>query len=226
MTTSVSVKTENARLYIRKGYSNPKIGITPGMDVGHLYHVDNNLSELIAIAAYLGLSPKWIQNKPASVSHYDIYGLPLKTARKIIKVVAKEELIGDIHRIEDAIKHDLEKIQKESIQEYINSEPILVNIGYKSFFSRSKGRAKNSAGQVIIKDGKAKRLPRKVWKEVELYRYIGKGWHGEKHFPFDTILTEVTGNRMDLKLEEWGDTFKHYIKDHCTPKGGKNQKLV
>jgi hypothetical protein len=31
---------------------------------------------------------------------------------------------------------------------------------------------------------------------------------------------------LDLKMEEWGDKFKWYIKEHCNPKGGKSKGII
>lgn len=203
MTTATSVKKENARLNIFKGVVNKEKGINPNMEVGHLYHCKNDVDELAALGALIGLNPNWMQNKMNGLAHYDLWGVPLKKAKMMFRIVTHEEIIEDLTRIGESVKKELDSLKLSVLTEYRDNDFIIKNIGYVSFASKSKGRG---------------RL-RKGLKEVELYRYSGGGWHIEGKSKFDEIASEITSGRVD------GDALMWWVKEHCDHKGGKNKGI-
>jgi hypothetical protein len=212
--TTATVNRGNARLRIYKGITNAKLGITPDVEVARLYQCENNIEELMALGQLVGLSPSWIQNRRKGVAYFDLWGTPLKNAKKLFKVVTREEASQDIARIEAAYERDIANIKKEVAAEYRNTASILKNVGFASFFSKSKGRRKEGKH-------KGEQRPRKIWKDIELYRYCGGGWHTEKKFPFDEIVTEASGGLLDD-----ADGFLWWVKEHCDRKGGKSKSFI
>ena len=216
-----AVNKENARLRIFKGVINKKQGITPDMEVGHLYHYKNDIDELAYLGALIGLNPQWIQNRLTGLAHFDLWGSPLAKARKLFKIVAKDEAEADILRFAAQVDEARNEIRREVKAEFERGHPVLQTIGYVHFASRSKGRSKGKGRKRLLP---GKFYPRRVWKDVELYRYCGSGFRTEKHFPFDTIVTEVTENYAGVADD--GDSLKMYIKENCNPRGGKDGNMM
>lgn len=222
MTTATKLNKGNIRVYIRKGYSDKRYGITPNMEVGFIYHVDNKVEELEEVSWLIGINQGWIQDKVVGMAYYLVWGGPLKSARKLFKCVARDEVVKDNGRIIDSIRDELKTIEAEVKKEWLKNEPIINDIGYVHFFSRSKGRRFIKSKNVWV------RRPRTVWREIDLFRYCGGGWHIEKKFPFDEIVDEVTEGRADLLPPgplgvdggKYADDLVEYVKAHCNKKGG------
>lgn len=207
MVTENRVDKSSARLFIRKGYENKKLGITPDMEVGFLYHYKNDLDELGEIGKCLWLSPSWIQARLKGLAHYELWGAPLKEARKLFRVVTREELHQDYDRLLLEYKEAMEEIEQEVKLEDL----IVTNLGHVSFVSKSKGRGRR----------------RRNWKEVELFRFAGGDRKGEWHTPRHARLDEMTEimNKQMLESPISGDDLMWWAKQHCNRNGGKQKGI-
>lgn len=92
---------------------------------------------------------------------------------------------------------DKERMEAEVLVEFAQTDPVIRNVGYVNFLSRSKGRGRK----------------RRKWLEVELFRYQ-LGWHLSHKFAFDEIADELIDEVMDA------DEFRHYVQQHCLPDKG------
>lgn len=84
--------------------------------------------------------------------------------------------------------------------ELMASDPVVGNVGYRSFVSRSKG----------WRNGR--RRIRKRLKQVELIRYMD-GWHYPQHSKLDEVATEIRCHMGD-------DDLLWYIRRHCGTQAG------
>ena len=96
---------------------------------------------------------------------------------------------------QDAVEY-YQSVERECKEEVRAADPVVTNIGYRSFTSRSKG----------IRNGK--RRVRRSWKEVELIRYRS-GWHYPHRSRLDEVATEVTKGQLG------DDALLCYIREHC-----------
>lgn len=213
MTSATSVNKENARLRIFKGRSDKKLGITPDMEIGHLYHYNNEREELSEFGKLIGLSPSWMQNRWEGLAHYDLWGAPLIKARKLFKVVTIEEVYQDMGRLGEEVEEYNKQIERGALADYRRDDLVLTNIGFVSFASKSKGRSRGRGKP------RGKMRLRRVWKDIELYRVCGTGWHTEKCVRFDEQAREITKSRMS------GDELMWWVKEHCDRRGGKNKGI-
>lgn len=94
------------------------------------------------------------------------------------------------------------RVEAEVLAELAQTDPVIRNVGYVNFVSRSKGKGRR----------------RRNWTEVELFRYQ-TGWHLPHKFAFDIIADELIGETMDA------DEFKHYVQRHCLPDKGSMRPL-
>src|SRR4030042_753368 len=90
MVTEIGNK-DNARLRVFRAIADANLGITPGMERGHLYHHLNDSDELALIGRMLGLNPLWMKNRGKGLAHYDLWGAPLERAKRLFKIVTGEE---------------------------------------------------------------------------------------------------------------------------------------
>lgn len=91
----------------------------------------------------------------------------------------------------ELIRDHYKKEHASAIQDALENDTVVKNIGYKSFFSRSMGRGRK----------------RKVWKDIELFHYKD-GWHTATKFEFDVVAQEVAPHMDD-------DAFLEYIRKWC-----------
>lgn len=82
------------KLHLFTGFENKDLGITPDMEVGHLYSDDDNKGELVDAAVGCGLNSGYIQS--ASLVHFDLWGKPLERAKKRFRIVSDLELSVDM----------------------------------------------------------------------------------------------------------------------------------
>lgn len=95
----------------------------------------------------------------------------------------------------------LEQLPPDALEEVLANDPVIRNIGYRAFVSKSKGR----------RNGKQR--VRRCWKEVELIRYQ-TGWHKPHRSRLDMVAAEVTRGLMD------DDELYLYVRDWCGPAAG------
>ncbi|MFC1919534.1 hypothetical protein ACFLWX_01930, partial [Chloroflexota bacterium] len=61
------------KLHLFRGFENRRLGITPEMELGHLYSNTGDLAELREAARQLSLNAAWLQRKSdTGFVHYDI----------------------------------------------------------------------------------------------------------------------------------------------------------
>ncbi len=96
------------------------------------------------------------------------------------------------------------QVEDEVNQEAQANDPVIRNVGYRYFTSKSKG----------IRNGK--RRIRRHWKEVELIRYQ-TGWHQPHKVRLDCVTQELTKEQMSDDYLLW------YIREHCNRNGGSQR---
>lgn len=97
----------------------------------------------------------------------------------------------------NGIKHQL---SLDELAEIRANDPVIKNIGYRHFVSRSKGV------------GRARRR----WKEVELLRFTN-GWHQPQNIKLDCVASDM--DRKD------GDDLLWYIRENCGPDAGGHRGI-
>lgn len=85
------------KLHLFTGFENKKLGITPDMELGHLYEDTNSFAILVYAAGKVGMKPKWAQNADGFV-HFDLWGRPLEKAKQLFHIASDLELAEDISR--------------------------------------------------------------------------------------------------------------------------------
>jgi hypothetical protein len=83
------------KLHLFTGFDNPALGITPDMELGHLYDDQNDQRALITAASELGLSSGYMQVGTGLI-HFDLWGKPLIKAKNLHKIVTDLELAEDM----------------------------------------------------------------------------------------------------------------------------------
>lgn len=86
------------RLHLHSGFSNPKLHITPDMELGHLYDDHGDEKAMAQAATQVGLAPGYIQ-RDYGFAHFDLWGKPLEKARTIFKVAGDHEFVKDVERL-------------------------------------------------------------------------------------------------------------------------------
>jgi hypothetical protein len=199
------------KVCVARGVNNKRLGITPDTEIGYLYETENKHEALKDAAMKVGLNPNWMRAEDTPFNQtgficYLTFRSPLSKARKLFPVVEKAEFKQDYERIVAENQEVMAKITTEVKTEARKLDDIIQNVGFKEFFSRSKGRGRK----------------RRNWADVKLYRYAyhikGRGWHTLKKFPYDEYKDEVAwgvdGGRMDA------EEFLAYIERQCNEKGG------
>lgn len=85
------------------------------------------------------------------------------------------------------------QIEAEALEECDQYNPVVREITYRRFVSRSKGR----------RNGKQRQRSKR--EEVHLIKYRDVGFHTWRNFPFDVYATEILGQHAD------GDTLRDEI---------------
>lgn len=88
------------KLHLFSGFENPILGITPDMEIGHLYDDQNDQRALIIAAIELGLASSYMQGAGTGLIHFDLWGNPLiKAKKKLYKIVTGVEMAEDMERL-------------------------------------------------------------------------------------------------------------------------------
>ena len=87
------------KLHLFSGFENRELGITPDMELGHLYEDTNSFAILAYAADKVGLKEQYAQNSDGFI-HFDLWGKPLERAKRMFKIVSDLELAKDISHIE------------------------------------------------------------------------------------------------------------------------------
>ncbi|MEE9473359.1 MAG: hypothetical protein V3V82_05185, partial [Acidimicrobiia bacterium] len=74
-------------------------GITPGMELGHLYDDGNSRIRLAHAAAQVGVGRRRAQVSTTGLVHYDLWGPPLARAKTLFPIVSGRELVADMRRL-------------------------------------------------------------------------------------------------------------------------------
>ncbi len=96
----------------------------------------------------------------------------------------------------ELIAEDQAKAHEETMAQFRGDDPVIRNVGYKCFVSRSKGR---------------NRLRRR-WKEIELIRYQ-TGWRYPHRAKLDEMASELSETMGD-------DELLWHISNYCGDKAG------
>lgn len=86
------------KLHLFSGFENKRLGITPDMELGHLYSDTGDRGELCEAAASVGLYTGTIQEKEGLV-HFDLWGQPLARAIERFPLATDAELYEDMKKI-------------------------------------------------------------------------------------------------------------------------------
>ena len=86
------------KLHLFSGFENKELGITRGMEIGHLYEDTNSFAILTYAVDKIGIKEGWVQNNDGFI-HFDLWGAPLEKAKRIFNVVSDEELAKDMEAI-------------------------------------------------------------------------------------------------------------------------------
>ena len=87
------------KLHLFSGFENRQRGITPDMELGHLYSDTEDRQELLAAGRQLGLDFKWIQKSRTGIEHFDIWRGPLQRAKGMYQVVDDDEFDADLEKL-------------------------------------------------------------------------------------------------------------------------------
>jgi hypothetical protein len=90
------------KLHLFSGFEKRSLGITRDMELGHLYEDTNSCTPLRDAAETLGVSAKRAQTSKTGLVHFDLWGEPLETAKKLFPIVSGRELARDIQRLNTA----------------------------------------------------------------------------------------------------------------------------
>jgi len=83
------------KLHLFGGFENKALGITPDMELGHLYEDTNSLAILAYAAEKVGLKSSY-QQETGGLVHFDLWGKPLERAKQMFAIVSDEELYQDM----------------------------------------------------------------------------------------------------------------------------------
>lgn len=89
------------RLHLFGGFENKKLGITPDMELGHLYDEWNDIPTLYNEGRRVGMKPQWLQESDGFY-HYDLWGKPLEKAKELFPIVSDLQLADDLKRFKEA----------------------------------------------------------------------------------------------------------------------------
>lgn len=101
----------------------------------------------------------------------------------------------------DEAQCDYLQMLAEGETEFRGNDPVICNVGYRCFTSRSKGWHRG------------KKRYRRKWKEIELIRYQ-TGWHYPRLSQLDQVATELTGGLMSDNELLW------FIRENCGATAG------
>lgn len=87
------------KVHLFSGFEDPRLGITPDMELGHLYDDDNDLRVLVQAATQLGLASGYLQGVGTGLIHFDLWGKPLVKAKGLYPKVTDQELAEDMKRL-------------------------------------------------------------------------------------------------------------------------------
>lgn len=87
------------KLHLFSGFEKSSLGITPDMELGHLYDDGNDGALLADAAARVGVRRERVQTSKAGLLHFDLWGSPLERARQLFPIVSGREIAGDIQRL-------------------------------------------------------------------------------------------------------------------------------
>jgi hypothetical protein len=88
------------KLHLFSGFENKKLGITKDTKLGHLYSDTQDKDELIKAGTLVGTSTDWLQTPELTgLLHFDLWGTPLRKARRLFPIVSDEQLVYDMERI-------------------------------------------------------------------------------------------------------------------------------
>jgi len=82
------------KLHLHSGFRVPRLGITPDTELGHLYSDKDNLQELHAAAAKVGMKRKWFQDQ-SDFPHYDLWKDPLRKAKGLFPIVTHNQFMDE-----------------------------------------------------------------------------------------------------------------------------------
>lgn len=92
----------------------------------------------------------------------------------------------------------MDSLPDEIKAELMQDDNVVVNVSYRNFVSKSKGR----------RNGKQRK--RKGWKDIELVNYRN-GWHLLHNSRMDVMNQELTHEVMSM------DEFISHVQDNCLP---------
>lgn len=85
------------RLHLFSGFENKMLGITPDMELGHLYDWRNDILVLKKLGKEVGMKSNWMQVDDATnFWHFDLWGKPLEKARQLFRIVGDLEFANDL----------------------------------------------------------------------------------------------------------------------------------
>lgn len=88
------------KLHLFSGFENKELGITPDMELGHLYEDTNNWIILSYAAERIGVKQSWIQpQEKTGLLHFDLWGNRLKWAKQHFLIVDDIEFAADMQRL-------------------------------------------------------------------------------------------------------------------------------
>ena len=87
------------KLHLFSGFEKRSLGITPGMELGHLYDDGNSLLRLANATAQIGVGRRRAQMSKTGLVHYDLWGPPLARAKTLFPIVSGRELVADMRRL-------------------------------------------------------------------------------------------------------------------------------
>lgn len=83
------------KLHLFSGFENRRLGISSDMEQGHLYSDAGDYIELREAAVFrLGLKEEYMHNP--GFAHFDLWGGPLKRAKRLFSVVNDLQLAEDM----------------------------------------------------------------------------------------------------------------------------------
>ena len=79
------------KLHLFSGFEKRSLGITPDMELGHLYDDGNSRIRLSHAAARVGVGRRRAQTSKTGLVHYDLWGPPLARAKTLFPIVSGRE---------------------------------------------------------------------------------------------------------------------------------------
>jgi hypothetical protein len=92
------------KLHLFSGFEKRSLGITPDMELGHLYDDGNSRIRLAHAAAQIGVGRRRAQVSKTGLVHYDLWGPPLARAKTFFPIVSGRELVDDMRRIKVSVR--------------------------------------------------------------------------------------------------------------------------